>query len=104
LLAQGSLPEAARTFAKALAPGAAGRFTVQALTACSPETVQKAVAGTAGAEDLFILPVTLQGRACFRVCWGLYDSHQAAEAATPPAYFRQGGARPRVSGLAELLP
>jgi hypothetical protein len=78
---------------------------VQILTACAPETVQKAVGATAG-DELFILPVVLNGRACFRVCWGVYDGRPAAEAAlaTIPAYFRQGGAKPRVSTLGELLP
>ena len=105
LLAQGSLPDAARAFASSLAPGARGRFSLQLLTACAPETVQKAV-GAAGGPDLFILPVSLQGRSCYRVCWGLYDSRQAAEAggAAVPTYFRQGGARPRLSVLSELLP
>lgn len=105
LLAGGSLPEAARSFAASLAPAARSRFSLQLLTACSPETVQKAV-GAAASAELFILPVALQGRSCYRVCWGLYDSRQAAEAgaSTVPAYFRQGGARPRLSPLSELLP
>jgi septal ring-binding cell division protein DamX len=62
--------------------------------------------GAAGGDELFILPVVLNGRACFRVCWGVYGSRPAADAAlaTIPAYFRQGGAKPRVSTLGELLP
>ena len=104
LLARGALSEAAHAFSTALAPGAATRFTVQTLTACSPETVQKAVSGTGGTEQLFVLPVVLQGRNCYRLCWGVYDSRQDAESAAPPAYFRQGGVRPRVSSLADLLP
>lgn len=104
LLRQGSLPEAARAFAAALAPSR-GAHSIQILTACSPETVQKAV-GAAGSDELFILPVVLTGRACFRVCWGVYDTRPAAEAALGrvPAYFREGGAKPRVSSLGELLP
>ena len=104
LLGQGALPDAARAFAHSLAAGARDRYSLQLLTACSPETVQKAAG--AGGPDLFIVPVTLQGRSCYRVCFGLYGSRQAAEAAiaSVPAYFRQGGARPRLSTLAELLP
>jgi len=81
------------------------RFSVQMLTACAPETVQKAV-GAAGSEELIILPVALNGRACYRLCWGVYGDRRAAEAALAsiPTYFRQGGAKPRVSPLAELLP
>jgi septal ring-binding cell division protein DamX len=105
LLAQGALPDAARAFAAALAPRASGRFSLQVLVACAPENVQKAVAAVP-AEDLFILPVTVKGRDCYRMCWGVYDSRPAAEAALSglPPYFRQGGASPRVSPLAELLP
>jgi septal ring-binding cell division protein DamX len=103
-LARGALAEAAGTFSKALRPAAASRFTVQVLTACSPETVQKAIAATASAQELFVLPVNVQGRSCYRICWGLYDTRPAAETAAPPAYFRQAGVRPRVSGVAELLP
>jgi septal ring-binding cell division protein DamX len=105
LLARGSLPEAAKAFATSIAAGPRTRFSLQLLTACSPETVQKAV-GAAGRPDLFILPVSLQGRSCYRVCWGSYESRQAAEAGTAsvPAYFRQGGVRPRLSPVSELLP
>ena len=73
--------------------------------ACAPENVQKAVAAVP-AEELFILPVNVKGRACYRLCWGVYDSRPAAEAALSalPPYFRQGGAVPRLSPLAELLP
>ncbi len=105
LLGRGALPEAAREFASSLRRGSRTRFSVQMLTACAPETVQKAVSA-AGSEELIILPVALNGRACYRLCWGVYDDRQGAEAAlaTIPSYFRQGGAKPRISPLAELLP
>jgi hypothetical protein len=77
---------------------------VQLLTACSPENVQKAV--SAGGSELFILPVSVKGQECYRVCWGLFDGRPGAEAALPglPAYFRQSGVRPRLSSVAELVP
>jgi WAS/WASL-interacting protein len=105
LLRQGALAEAARSFATTLAPGARGRFSHQLLTACSPDTIAKAVQAVT-ADDLFILPVTFQGRSCYRLCWGVYDNRAAAEAArdSVPAYFRQSGAAPRLSPLNELLP
>jgi hypothetical protein len=105
LLAQGALPDAARAFAASLAPSAQGRFSLQVLVACDPANVQKAVGAVAG-EELFILPVTVKGRSCYRLCWGVYDDRPAAEAALSglPDYFRQGGAVPRLSPLAELLP
>lgn len=104
LLRQGRLADSARGFATSLSPGPADRYSIQALVACAPETVQKAVENVSG-EDLFILPVELEGRPCYRVCWGVYGSRETAEAATSglPTYFREGGARPRVTPLADLL-
>jgi len=50
--------------------------------------------------------VLLNGRSCYRICWGVYPDRPAAEAALGgvPAYYRQNGSRPRVSPLAEILP
>jgi septal ring-binding cell division protein DamX len=105
LLARGALPDAARAFAASMARDASGRFSLQVLVACDPENVQKAVSAVP-AQELFVLPVNVKGRACYRLCWGVYDSRTAAEAALPglPSYFRQGGATPRLSPLTELLP
>jgi hypothetical protein len=105
LLARGALADAARAFAASMAPDARGRFSFQVLVACDPVNVQKAV-NAVPAEELFILPVDVKGRACYRLCWGVYDGRPAAEAALSglPSYFRQGGAVPRLSPLAELLP
>ncbi len=104
LLRQGAFVEAARAFAVSLTPGARGRFTHQLLTACAPETIAKAVQAVPS-DELFILPVTFQGRSCFRLVWGVYDSRQDAEAgrASVPDYFRQG-TTPRLSPLHELIP
>jgi hypothetical protein len=105
LLARGALADAAQSFAAQLRPGARGRFTLQVLVACAPENVQKAVSAVPS-QELLVLPVDLKGRACYRLCWGVYDSRPAAEAAlgSLPSYFRQGGVSPRLSPLAELLP
>ena len=105
LLRQGSLPEASRWFAASLAPGARGRYSLQLLVACAPENVTKAVSAVSS-DELFILPVSVKGRDCYRLCWGVYDGRPAAEAAlsTVPSYFRQGGMAPRVAPLGELLP
>ena len=104
LLRQSAFSEAARSFAASLAPGARGRFSYQLLTACAPDTIAKAVQAVT-ADELFILPVTFQGRSCYRLCWGVYDDRVAADAAraSVPDYFRQGTS-PRLSPLHELLP
>jgi len=105
LLAQGALPDAARAYAAKLTQEARGRFSLQVLVACDPVNVQKAV-NAVSAPELFILPVNVKGKACYRLCWGVYDGRPAAEAALSgvPPYFRQGGLVPRLSPLAELLP
>jgi hypothetical protein len=105
LMRQGALPDAARAFAASLAPGARTLFSLQVLVACAPENVQKAIAAVPR-DELFIVPVAVKGKDCYRVCWGTYESRPAAEAALRalPDYFRQGGATPRLAPLAELLP
>jgi hypothetical protein len=105
MLSRGALPDAARAFAAAMAGDARGRFSYQVLVACDPANVQKAVTAVP-ADQLFILPVNVKGKDCYRLCWGVYDGRPAAEAALSglPSYFRQGGLVPRLSPLPELLP
>jgi septal ring-binding cell division protein DamX len=100
LLRQGALGPAAQAFASSLA-NAQDRYSIQTLVACAPENVQKAVNNVAG-DELFVLPVNLDGRSCYRVCWGVFDTQAAAEAALPglPPYFQKGMVQP----LASLLP
>ena len=105
LLGSGAYADASRGFAAQLRGSARGRYSVQLLVACSEETIQKAVEAVP-AEELFILPVSYQGRSCYRVCWGTYGSEAQAAAASRalPEYFRRGGANPRVSPIPALLP
>jgi len=103
LLKDGNLDQAAQGFAATVKAAPARSASVQILVACSPETVQKAVAN-AGSPELFIVPVNYQGRACYRLCWGLYESEARAASAVHslPAYFRKG-TTPRVVGAAEIV-
>ena len=96
---------AARNFASSVRSSPDARFSVQLLVACSEETVGKAFANVSALE-LLILPVTYKGKGCYRLCWGLFDSEARANAAvgSVPAYFREGGAKPKVSPTAGLLP
>lgn len=105
LLRQGQLRAAAQGFASHLRTVPSTSASVQLFVACSPETVQKAVTAV-NTGELLIVPVTFQGRDCFRMCWGLYQSTAAAATAARslPDYFVQGGASPRVMTRAELLP
>lgn len=87
------------------ARAASSRHTIQILVACSDETLDKTLQSV-GSEDWFIIPVLFKGRPCHRLCWGQYDTPAAAEDAQRriPAYFRSGGAVPRVVPLAAILP
>jgi septal ring-binding cell division protein DamX len=103
LLRNGSYPEAAQEFASGLKKSGA-RFSIQILLACSTETIQKANQSVPG-DELYILPVTFKGRSCYRICWGLYQTEEAAAAALRalPEYFRRGGATPKVVPTAGML-
>jgi hypothetical protein len=73
--------------------------------ACSDETLHKALQNVS-APELYILAVDYQGRSCYRLLWGLFDSEASAQSAVPqvPAYFRENGARPKAVSSASLLP
>ena len=105
LLERRDYAAAARSFASGVRSSPDARFTVQLLVACSDETVQKAVANASG-PHLLILPVTYKGKSCYRLCWGLFENEGRASSAldSVPAYFREGGARPKVSPTSALLP
>jgi septal ring-binding cell division protein DamX len=102
-LRAGQLREAGRGFNAHLASVSAQSFSIQILVACADETIAKAV-GVTDSPELFILPVNLKGRACYRLCWGVYaDQAQAAAAIrTIPEYFRQGGTTPRAVPITAL--
>jgi hypothetical protein len=103
LLKSGEFEQAAQGFAATVKAAPASSASVQILVACSPETVQKAVQN-AGSPELFIVPVNYQGRDCYRLMWGLYESASRAASAVPtlPEYFRKG-ATPRVVGASEIV-
>jgi septal ring-binding cell division protein DamX len=105
LLREGNYPEAGRRFFDNVRNAPAGTATIQLLVACSGETIQKALAAVPD-DDLFIVPFNLNGRACYRVLWGLYPSPARASGAlgSLPGYFRDAGAKPRVVAAAEIGP
>jgi hypothetical protein len=101
---RGEYRTAARGFEANLRAARSGH-TVQILVACSDETLQKAQASVT-APELFIVPVSYQGRSCYRLLWGLFDSEPRAQAAVAqvPAYFRENGAKPKAVSSASILP
>jgi septal ring-binding cell division protein DamX len=82
----------------------AGRYTAQLVVACKPETVERLVAASGGASELYVLPAQVKGSACFRVCWGSYmTSDEASRAADLPAALRTAD-RPRGVEIVSVLP
>jgi septal ring-binding cell division protein DamX len=96
----------ARAFRALLASEDPGRFTLQVMIACQEETLKGARARSGDGGAFFFLPYSLKGRDCFRACWGLYPTREAAEKAIPalPDVFRGTGSKPLVLSLASLRP
>jgi septal ring-binding cell division protein DamX len=96
----------ARAFLALIAVEDPARFTLQIMIACQDDTVTgaRAQAGDGGA--YFFVPYSLKGRDCFRVCWGLYPTGEAAREAIPtlPEVFLKSAGRPVVLPLASLRP
>ena len=101
---KGRLKEASQAFAATI-KAATTPFSVQLLVACSDDTIEKALQSVS-APELYILPVHYKGRDCFRMMWGLYETHARADsgARSVPEYFRKGGANPKVVPTASILP
>jgi len=81
-------------------------FTLQIAIACQEESVKKAARRTRGSVDFFVVPFSLEGRSCYRLCWGAYASQEEARAgkAAVPAFFLDEGGKPVVVSLGKLAP
>jgi len=81
-------------------------MTLQLMIACEEETLQTARARAGASGPLFLLPVKVKDRGCYRACWGVYPGQEAAMAAVPnlPPAFGQAGLKPIVVSLARLRP
>lgn len=77
-------------------------FTVQVLTACEPDTVREAQRSLPG-RDLYLVTKKVNGRVCYRICFGAFDSRAAASRilAGLPGEYRTGGAA--VRAVADVL-
>ena len=102
----GKLDRAAALFQRLVVDDAGQGFTLQLMIACEAETVRNVRAGAGGGGQLFILPFNFKGRSCYRPCWGVYPSREAAREAlqTIPASFTAAGVSPIVISLARLSP
>ena len=86
---------------------AAGGFTLQLAVVCDATGAQGMVDAGGGASGLYLLPALIDGRSCYRVCWGAgRDAETARRAADLPAALRAKVdlTRPYVRDVAELEP
>jgi len=78
-------------------------WTSQVGVYCDPQRVSRLVAQLEVPSDLYVLPVFLDDRPCFRVCWGHYaDRGLAKQARGLPAALRGNGTFPqRISSVVQ---
>jgi hypothetical protein len=80
-----------------------GQFTLQLAVACQADTVDALVERVRDESDLYVLPMTLDGRSCFRVCWGSFDTSERARRQVLPPGLATVVERPLVREIAEVL-
>jgi septal ring-binding cell division protein DamX len=78
-------------------------WSAQLAAQCKEDSVAALVAKADGSERLYLVPVTIAGRSCFRVLWGTYASAAEASAADIPPALR-GAEKPRALAVAGILP
>jgi hypothetical protein len=81
LLQSGNLAAAARAFQQEISSGSANKFTLALGLYCNEENASRLVDSASGSSEIYVLPTSVDGRSCYRVIWGLYDSREAAERA-----------------------
>jgi hypothetical protein len=96
LLRGGDLRAAANAFQQELRAESSTRFTIALGLYCNEENVARMISGTEESPNLFVLPASVQGRACYRVVWGLFDTREAAERSkgSLPTSLQAGDAAP----------
>jgi len=86
--------------------GASGHgYTLQFAVVCEPKNVRQSLEALTDHADFYVLTMLYRDRACFRLCWGFYDSEgQArAEREIPEILLRMAPA-PKVISVADALP
>jgi septal ring-binding cell division protein DamX len=77
------------SMAREFAATAAGNFTVQFAIVCEPSNVTKALNN--GGTNVWFVPISIKGRACYRMYWGHFGTRDEAERgmAVLPASLRE---------------
>ncbi len=98
----GDLDGAAAIWETLLAEEHRGAFTLQLLTACQHDTIKEAQRSLAP-QELYLVAKKVDGRVCYRICLGAFDSQEAAGRALAglPGEYRTAGAK--VRAVADVL-
>lgn len=93
---RGSYVEAADTFLDYVRFNAPQSYTVSLGTFCEAGNVTRQVMAAGDAGELFLLPVEMGGRRCYRVLWGLFNSLEEGRRAMSsiPTRLRSPGQLP----------
>jgi hypothetical protein len=91
----GDYSVAADYFREHLRRFASDEYTIAVGLFCDLENVTQVVRSATGSEELFLIGLVRQGRECYGVYWGLYDSQFDAQqeiGSLPPALRASGQA------------
>jgi hypothetical protein len=78
LLKSGNLRDAAAGYLQHLRSNAPDNFTIAVGVFCDSSNVSRVFKNSGNSDRLIVLPYRYQGRSCYRVFWGLFDSREAA--------------------------
>ena len=80
-------------------------YTLQFGVMCDAENVRSTFESLAAESSFYLVTMLYRDRACFRICWGFYDTEsQAAAERTIPETLRRITASPKVISVADALP
>ena len=60
--------------------GMEARFTSHLMLSCDHDNTRRHMEGADWHDNLYLLPAEYHGQDCFRLCWGVYPTREAAEA------------------------
>jgi hypothetical protein len=86
--------------------GASGDgYTLQFAVVCESDNVRSSLRELEGESSFYLLTMLYRDRACFRLCWGFYDTQSQARAERRfPEALRRVTATPKVVSIEDALP
>lgn len=79
-------------------------YTIKLLVACQDGSINDAYRALDQPPDFFILPKTVNGQACYAVCWGDFSSKRDAKRRLKkvPKWFKRSGSKPVMTTFAKI--